>query len=60
VDHLLNRKTTPKLPALPPNELPYNFASFFIEKIANIRQSLSTYCVVDHQDIPVASTLLAS
>ena len=57
VDHLLNRKEAPKLPALPPNDLPDYFASFFIDKIANIRRSLSTHCNVDYPAIPAASAL---
>ena len=57
-DHLLNRKATPQLPSLPPDDLPGKFATFFTDKIASIRNGLSTYGDDDHLTIPAASTLL--
>ena len=58
MDHLLNRKATPQLPSLPPDDLPGKFATFFTDKIVSIRNGLSTYGDDDHLTIPAASTLL--
>ena len=55
-DHLLNRKATPQLPSLSPDDLPGKFATFFTDKIVSIRNGLSTYGDDDHQTIPAAST----
>ena len=56
MDHLLNRKATPQLPSLPPDDLPGKFATFFTDKIVGIRNSLSTYGEDDHLIIPAAPT----
>ena len=56
MDHLLNRKATPQLPSLPPDDL--EFVTFFTDKIVSIRKGLSTYGDDDHLTIPAASTLL--
>ena len=58
MDHLLNRKATPQLPSLPPDDLPEKFATFFTDKIVSIRNGLSTYGDGDHLTTPAASTLL--
>ena len=58
MDHLLNRKATPQLPSLPPDDLPGKFATFFTDKIVSIRNGLSTYGDGDHLTTPAASTLL--
>ena len=57
MDHLLNRKATPQLPSLPPDDLPKKFVTFFTDKIVSIRKRLSTYGDDDHLTIPAASTL---
>ena len=58
MNHLLNRKATPQLPSLPPDDLPGEFATFSPNKIVSIRNSLSTYGDDDDLTIPGASTLL--
>ena len=58
MDHLLNRKATPQLPSLPPDDLPGMFATFFTDKIVSIRNGPSMYGDDDHLTIPAASTLL--
>ena len=52
MDHLLNRKATPQLPSLPPDDLPGKFATFFTDKIVSIGSGLSTYGDDDHLTIP--------
>ena len=41
MDHLLNRKSTPQLPSLPPDDLPGKFATFFTDKIVSIGSGLT-------------------